>query len=154
MDRVARAKEILERIRYITLATASVDAEPWSTPVTAAYDEQYNFYWTSMAATQHSQNIRANSRIYFSVFDSNAPLGAGGAVYVKAQATELTDPAEIEKAVAVLYVRKNKPARQPEEFLGESPKRMYKAVPEKVWVNLDEEVRIDPINARKEIALV
>lgn len=154
MDRVARAKEIIEKIRYITLATASVDAEPWGTPVTAAFDAQYNFYWTSMAGTQHSQNIRANPRVYFTIFDTNAPLGAGGAVYVKGQAMELADSEEIKKAAVVLYAAKGKPVREPEEFLGDSPKRMYKVIPEQVWVNLDEEVRNDPVNVRKEISLV
>jgi nitroimidazol reductase NimA-like FMN-containing flavoprotein (pyridoxamine 5'-phosphate oxidase superfamily) len=154
MDRTARAREIIESVRYITLATASPDAEPWSTPVTAAHDKDYNFYWTSMAGTQHSQNIRENPRIYFTIFDSTAPIGAGGGVYVKARATELSDPEEIRSAAEILYIRKNKPTREPQEFLGDSPKRMYKAIPEQVWVNLDEEVRNDPINVRKEITLV
>lgn len=154
MDRVARAKEIIEKNRYITLATATLDAEPWSTPVTAAHDEVYNFYWTSMAQTQHSQNIRTNPRIYFSIFDSNAPLGEGGGVYIKARAFELVDPEEIKKAAIILYAAKSKAARGPEEFLGDSSKRMYKAMPEQIWVNLDEEVRNDPVNVRKEISLV
>ena len=154
IDRIAEAKKIISKIIYITIATVSKDAEPWNTPVTAAFDEQYNFYWTSMSATQHSQNIRANPNIFIVIYDSTASSGSGGGVYLKAKAVELSNLEEIAQAAAYVYTRKNKTVKDVEEFIGESPKRMYKAVPEKVWVNLDIDVKNDPMNVRKEITLV
>ncbi|HEY5383108.1 MAG TPA: pyridoxamine 5'-phosphate oxidase family protein [Candidatus Paceibacterota bacterium] len=153
MDASEKAKEIIEKIIYITIATASKEAEPWNTPVLAAYDEQYNFYWTSMANTQHSQNIRVNPKVYLSIFDSTVKPGEAGGVYVKASAVELSDPAEIERAVALVYKRKNKPIKMVEEFLGESPKRIYKAIPEKFWINLDVDIKNNPLDPKKEITL-
>ncbi len=154
IDRATKAKEILATIRYITIASASRDAEPWGTPVLAAFDDAYNCYWTSLSNTQHSQNIRENPRVYLTCFDSTVSPGGGGGVYIQGYAMEISDSDEIAQAVRLLYARKNKPERTAEEFLGDSSKRMYKAVPQKAWVNLDEDVKYDPLFAKKEIRLL
>lgn len=153
IDRVAKAKEILSSIRYITIASASNDAEPWGTPVLAAFDEHYNCYWTSLSNTQHSKNIQENPRIYVTCFDSTVLPGEGGGVYIQARAAEVSDPVEITHAAELLYARKNKSARKAEEFLGGSLKRMYKATPQKFWISLDIDVKNDPMRAKKEITL-
>lgn len=153
MDRSARAKEILSNLRYITIATATKDGQPWNTPVFASYDERYNFYWASWTGTQHSQNIRENPNVFLVAYDSTVPEGSGEGVYVKATAEELNDPDDITRALTCFYARKNKTPRRPEEFMGEYPRRMYKAVPEKFWVNFDIDVKGNPIDTRKEIAL-
>ncbi len=150
---MAKAKEILANIRYVTIASASSAAEPWGTPALAVFDDQYNCYWTSLHNTQHSKNIQENPRVYLTCFDSTVLPAEGGGVYIQAQAAEMTDPAEITKAAELLYARKNKPVRQAEEFLGDSLKRMYKATPQKFWINLDVDVKNDPMNSKKEINL-
>ena len=40
-----RAKEIIERVIYITIASISDDGRPWNAPVFSAYDEDFSFYW-------------------------------------------------------------------------------------------------------------
>lgn len=154
IDRVAKAKEILSNIRYVTIASASSDAEPWGTPVLAVFDEHYNCYWTSLNNTQHSRNIRENPRVYLTCFDSTVLPGDGGGVYIQARAMEVIDPDEIAHATTLLYARKNKPTREAGEFLGDSLKRMYKATPQKFWISLDIDVKNDRMRAKKEIALV
>lgn len=147
------AKEILKAIRYITISSASRTGEPWGTPVLAAFDDAYACYWTSLKTTQHSQNIQENPRVYLACFDSTQTSGESGGVYIQAFATELSDPAEITRAAALLYARKNKPPRNAEEFLGDSPKRMYRAIPHKAWVTLNADAKVDPGNAKREITL-
>ncbi len=151
MDRVTRAKEIVSKIVYVTIATSSKEAEPRSTPVHAAFDDLYNIFWTSFSDTQHSKNIRENPRVYISIYDEGISQGDG--IYVKAKAVELSDPLEIENAVALVYGRKEKTPRNAEEFMGESMRRMYKATPEQFWVSLDEDVKKDPATSKKEISL-
>jgi len=154
MDRPAKAREIIEKILYVTIATASKDGQPWNSPVFAAYDEHYNFYWTSWAGTQHSQNISENPKVFLLIYDSTVPQGQGEGVYIKATAGEMTYPVEMEHAVSLLYKRKGKEPRKVEEFLGESPRRLYKATPKQCWVNLDIDVKSNFIDTRKEISLV
>lgn len=153
IDRVAKAKEILSNIRYVTIASASIDAEPWGTPVLAVFDDLYNCYWTSLNNAQHSKNIQENSQVYLTCFDSTVLPGEGGGVYIKAQAVEMSDPAEITKVSKLLYARKNKEVRKAEEFLSDSLKRIYKATPQKFWINLDIDVKNDPMRQKKEIVL-
>ncbi len=149
-----KAKEIIERIRYITIATASKECEPWNTPVYAIHDEKYNFYWVSWSGTQHSKNIVENPSIFIVIYDSTVPEGAGEGVYIKAKAYELIDRTEIEQAAVRLYAGKNKTPRPVEEFLGEHPRRIYKAVPEKIWRNLDVDKKGKIVDTRQEVALI
>jgi uncharacterized protein YhbP (UPF0306 family) len=58
-----RAKEIIELILYITIATVSKDGTPWNSPVYSAFDEDYNFYWASDQNGQHSKNIAENDKV-------------------------------------------------------------------------------------------
>jgi len=154
MDRAQKAREIIANIRYVTIATASKNGMPWNTPVFSAFDETYNFYWTSWHGTQHSQNIVENENIFIAVYDSTVPEGAGEGVYIKAKAYELADQGEITRAASYLYGRKNKAPRAASEFVGESPRRMYKAVVEKCWVNLDVDVKGSFIDTRREVLLI
>ena len=43
--------------------------------------------------------------------------------------------------------------RKPNEFLKDYPRRVYKAVPEKVWINSDGEVNGNFIDIRLEVDL-
>jgi len=153
MDRNQRAKEIIAHAPIVTLATISADGQPRSTPVLAAFDEHSNFYWTSFVDTEHSKNIRTNPVIFISLFDPTVNHLEASGVYVKAHATELSDLSEIAYAAQQVYNRKGKESRPVEDFIGDSIKRLYKAVPEQAWASLTEDYEVDPKTSRKEITL-
>ncbi len=136
-----KARKIIADNKYITFATASKDGVPWVTPVYSARDiKTYTFYWISPKNTLHSQLIRNNEQIAIVIFDSRAPEGTGEGVYIRAKAYELDDPKEIETATKLLYGRKDKTPRPVTHFIGESPRRIYKGIPEKFWINIGEYV--------------
>ncbi len=147
------AKEIISKILYITLATVSKEGKPWNTPLYYAFDSEYNFYWLSDQNGQHSQNIKENSQVALVIYDSTVSEGQGRGVYVQGKAFELTDEDEIEKALKYLYGRKNKQPRQFIEFLGDYPRRVYKVVPEKFWVNGSEIINGNFIDTKTEVDL-
>ena len=89
-----RARAILAVIQYVTLATSSPDGQLWNTPVWAAFDEAYHFFWVSAKYARHSKNIRANNRIAMVVYDSTVPPATAKGVYMEARAYELTDSRE------------------------------------------------------------
>jgi len=155
MDNNEKAKEIISKILYITIATSSKDGQPWNTPVYSAFDENYNFFWASDQNGQHSKNIKENPNVFLAIYDSTTPEGTGEGVYIKAKAYEVTDEAEIKHALACLYTRKNQDPekRKPQEFLGDFPRRVYKAIPEKVWINGDGDVNGNYIDVRIEVTL-
>jgi nitroimidazol reductase NimA-like FMN-containing flavoprotein (pyridoxamine 5'-phosphate oxidase superfamily) len=133
-----RAVEILNKIRYATIATANKNGKPWNSPVAHEYDDQLHVYWFSDKQNQHSQNVRENEDVFIVIYDSTVPEGEGEGVYIEAKAVELTDPEE------VLTVRKIKKGEdyegKPNDFLGDAVRRVYKAVPQRIWMN-DAEVK-------------
>jgi len=151
-----KAKQIIEKIPYITIATSDESGQPWNSPVYCAYDGKYNFYWASDQNGQHSKNISHNNKIFLVIYDSTVPAGTGEGVYIQAKAQMLTDVTEIKKALKLLYDRTNEmPSDKEEEaFLGEYPRRIYKAIPEKIWMNGDGEVNGNFIDIRKEVHIL
>lgn len=151
-----RAKEIIQKILYITIATVNNTGQPWNSPVYSAFDEDYNFYWASDVKNQHSENIAQNNKIFLVIFDSTAKEGTGEGVYILAKAHQLTAEDEIRKALSYLDGRVGKtkdPVTRVFEFMGDMPRRVYKAVPEKVWMNADGEVNGHYVDKRIEIDL-
>ena len=148
-----RAKEIIERILYITIASVSESGEPWNAPVYSAFDEDHNFYWGSHVDAQHSKNIRVNPNIFFVIYDSTIPAGEGEGVYIRARAEEMSDLEEIKKAHKLLWDRHAVPYWKLEEVHGDTPIRLYKAVPQKVWTNDEDERDGHYIDKRTEIEL-
>lgn len=147
------AKEIIEKILYITLATTSKEGVPWNSPVYSSYDEDYNFFWASPREAQHSKNIRENNRVFIAIYDSTVPEGTGEGVYIQAKAYELSDEKEITNASRYHYGRKNKQPRPASDFLGDQLIRMYKAVPEKIWTNTYEKTNGRNVDGRVGIQL-
>ncbi len=133
-----RAVEILQKIHYVTIATASKNGKPWNSPVAHKYDDQLNIYWFSDKENQHSKNVRENEDVFIVIYDSTVEEGKGEGVYIKAKAVELTDPDEI------LYARRIKKGADyqgsPDEFLGDASRRVYKAKPQILWMN-DAEIK-------------
>lgn len=128
-----RAAEILKSITYATLATVTPEGKPWNSPVYYNFDENLNIYWVSDKEGQHSKNVTANKQVFIVIYDSTAPEGDGEGVYIQARVEQVTDPEEI---LRVRRIKKGSHFEQsPDTFLGDSIRYMYKAIPEKVWMN-------------------
>ena len=104
-----RAKEIIEKIDYVTIASVSENGDPWNAPVFSAYDKDYNFYWGTHKESQKARNIKANGKVFLVIYDSTVPSGTGEGVYVKAKAKQLTDPDEVKQAFDLLKTRHDAP---------------------------------------------
>ena len=72
-----RAKEILAKMQYATVATTTPDGKPWNSPVAHEIDENYVIYWFSDRENQHSKNVRANPYAFIVIYDSTAPECTG-----------------------------------------------------------------------------
>lgn len=155
MTNEEKAKQIIEKIVYITLATCSKNGQPWNSPLYAVHTKNYNFYWASPKNAIHSKNIRENSKVFLVIYDSTAPEGTGGAVYIKAKVYEINGKMKVENILKTHYSSNtDKHPPKAEEFLGSYPRRFYKAVPEKVWINGDGEVNGNYIDIRMEVNLL
>lgn len=151
MQTAQRAKEIIEKILYVTVASVADDGQPWNSPVFYAYDEHYNFYWGTYRESQKAKNIRANENVFLVIYDSTVVPGTAEGVYIKATAKVLEDPEEIGFAHKLLSVRHIAPFWKLEEVQGDAPIRLYKAVPERIWMNGEGKENGHYIDTRVEI---
>ena len=153
MPTAERAKEIIAKIPYVTIATVAKDSKPWNAPVFAAYDTDYNFYWGTYRNSQKSKNIRANENIFIVIYDSTAPAGKGEGVYIEAVAAELKNAEEIRMAHKLLRDRHIVPYWKLEQVQGAGPIRLYRAESKKVWMNGERREKGNYIDTRVEIIL-
>ncbi|MGH3915591.1 MAG: pyridoxamine 5'-phosphate oxidase family protein [Pseudonocardiaceae bacterium] len=157
LNYVECARRTIQKIQYITIATVCAEAggRPWNSPVYSAFDSDYNFFWMSDRKSQHSKNIQNNPYIFLAIYDSTIPegTGAGQGVYIQAQAEELSDAGRVSRAHQLVASRVGKKLRPAKDFLGDAPRRIYRATLEKMWVNdivekegfrIDVRVEIDP----------
>jgi len=89
MDLGAIARTIIDANTYMTLGTADGEGRPWVSPVYYAAAEYREFFWVSSPEATHSRNISARPQISIVIFDSQASIGAGQAVYMSAVAHEV-----------------------------------------------------------------
>ena len=136
LDAVARA--ILDANHYMTLGTADADGRPWVSPVFfAAADGYRELYWISSPGATHSRNLAARPQLSIVVFDSQAPVGTGQAVYMAATAAELSG-AELERGLQVYPgeagLRAGARTKTPSDVLAPSLYRLYLATVSQHWV--------------------
>lgn len=128
------AENILQTICYITLATTTADGQPWNTPVFSAVDSRLTFYWSSSPHSQHSQNIQINNRVFIVIYDSRVAQGTGWGVYLTSRAYPVR-PTEVDYALALLGDRRKRPFQNKQNFLAGGCQQIYKALPNKLWIN-------------------
>lgn len=127
-----RAREIIAKNVFMTLATCGKDGKPWASPVNYAVDKHYNFYFVSSKKSQHVKNIMENQSVSFAVFDSRARGDDIDGVQVTAKARVITG-LELLSALKVIFTLKARKPRPKEDFLGIAKKRVVKVIPTTVY---------------------
>lgn len=130
-----RANEILQQVKYATIASVTPEGKAWNTPVAHDMDENRNIYWFSDKDNEHSKNIHNNPNVFVVIYDSTAPDGEGEGVYIEAFAEELINEEHISNALRINPGNTKKAS----DFLGENIRRCYKATPQRIWINDAEE---------------
>lgn len=153
MDAHERGRDIVSKVAHVAVASVCPDGTPWNTPVFAACDERFAFYWRSYRESQHSQNIRRNPNVFLVTYDLAAPPGAGEGLYIVAEAEELSDPGEIEKALRLLAARGEPGVPHLDAVSGRAPLRAYAARPRRLWVNGGQKNGEAYVDVRNEIRI-
>ncbi len=129
------AVSILKTNLYATLATTDAYASPWNSPVYICNDDQLNFYWASYTNSKHSSNIQNNPEVFMVMFDSHQEWGKGQGLYVRGRAGQIESATEIAKACRLRASKVERNLQDAKDFMGKSPRHMYKLTPEQIWVN-------------------
>lgn len=99
-DLAAAGRAIVDRIAYLTLATADAKGRPWVSPVFFASADYREYYWISAPTATHSRNIAECPDVSIVVFDSTVAPGTGQAVYLTATARQVPE-ADIDRALGI-----------------------------------------------------
>lgn len=91
MTAAQTVSDLIEASRYLVLATADATGRPWSPPVYFAHIGLTEFFWVSSPDVTHSRNIAVRPEVGIVVFDTQATIGTGQAVYMSAVAKLLED---------------------------------------------------------------
>lgn len=151
-ERRAKANGIIQSNTYCTIATSTIDGKPWISPMYFQVDINNNIYWLSAKNCKHSKLIESNPHVAITVFDSHAKEGTASAVYITGRAIEVSGK-ELEHATRVMYQQKSH-QRNPSDFSKPSPRRLYKATIDKMWI-LEKMKKVDGhlLDARHEVHL-
>jgi uncharacterized protein YhbP (UPF0306 family) len=122
------ARTIIDGNHYLTLATSNASGEPWASPVFYSVDGYRDFYWISSQDATHSKNLKCRPAVAFAILNSADPVGSGQAVYIRANAEELTHPCD-EEALRIYPGAPSRGARHvtADQVRGLSPFRVYRA---------------------------
>jgi len=148
-----KAVKIIKKFLYINIASITPDGKPWNSPVYCAFDKNLNYYWLSWRLNQHSKNIRNNPQVFITIYDSTVPAGTGFGVYFEGKAYELDNPIEILAGLKEIYGREKRSPRDIVQFLKKFPRRVYKFIPERSWINGEGEIGGNYIDNRTELDL-
>lgn len=148
-----KSKEIIEKIEYLNSATITPEGFPWNSPMYCSYDGELNFYWLSWKENQHSKNIKNNPNTFVTIYDSTVPTSTGVGVYFQGKTYELSNPIEIIAGLKCHYFRSKHKMKDIVMFLTTYPRRVYKFVPQKVWINGSGEIEGNYIDTRTELDL-
>lgn len=136
--RLDRVRQLLAEIHHVSIATVNEDGSPHNSPVFTGFDENLNAFWASSIDSLHSQNIVRTGQVFLVVFDSRE--GHGG-LYIEAQAQPLENPEEARYGYDVLKKLKIKVHGKIADlgdislFTGGGQQRIYRAQPQRFWVN-------------------
>ena len=135
-DLGAIARAIIDANLYMTLGTADETGRPWVSPVYYASAGYTQFYWVSSPEATHSRNLATRPQISIVIFDSQAPIGTGQAVYMSTIAEELTG-VELERGIAIFSrgsEARGAPEWKPEDVRPPAVYRLYRATASEHWV--------------------
>lgn len=132
---IALAHALIASIPYGTLSTCSPEGWPWVSPIFFAYDAAWRIYWSSAIVARHSQNLYHNQgRAAIAIYDTHRSAEGPKGLYLQGHAAEV-DSTQVALAMHRLYERAgHAPDRTPEDYLGDSPRRIYCFEPEAAWI--------------------
>lgn len=131
------AQNIIHKIQYCTVATVNSDGSPWNSPVFCAYDEKYNFYFSTDTMSQKARNIAQNQHVSLVIYDSTVPAGTGIGVYLTGNAELLTNDSEKKFAHEILKSRRAPTSFHDYQEYNTGPYGLYRVTPSRVMMNTE-----------------
>jgi Pyridoxamine 5'-phosphate oxidase len=135
-DPASIAREIIDSNSYMTLGTADASGLPWVSPVWFATPNYREFFWVSDPQRRHSRNLAERPELSIVIFDSQAPIYSGQAVYMSAVA-DRPDDSDLDRGLEVFSDRSEAQGERRwtrAEVQGSAALRLYRATASEQFV--------------------
>ncbi len=76
-------RNIIKENRFFSLATSNSSGEIWATPLSYAFDVDYNFYFVTAIDSKHIEHIKENPYVAFTIFDSTRRVSEVDGLQIK-----------------------------------------------------------------------
>jgi nitroimidazol reductase NimA-like FMN-containing flavoprotein (pyridoxamine 5'-phosphate oxidase superfamily) len=104
------ARSIIDANLYMVIGTADETGILWVSPVYYSSARHTEFYWISSREARHSYNLAVRPQVSLVIFDSQAAVGTGQAVYIAAFGEE-TVGVDLDGGLAIYNGRFASPAQ-------------------------------------------
>ncbi|HZM64009.1 MAG TPA: pyridoxamine 5'-phosphate oxidase family protein [Candidatus Saccharimonadales bacterium] len=151
-DAANKVQEILKHNMYLVVSSVGDDGLPWGSPLFFGFDVDNTLYWRSWTDSVHSKNLRKRPEAFVCMFDSRQEWGKGEGLYLQGRVQEIDDANEAKFALDRIDERSPQ-RKQVAEFLPPGPRRLYKFVPDKAWINSDKAINGQFVDVRTEVTL-
>lgn len=125
-------RHLLARVPYVAIATTGADGAPHNTPVRGVFNDKLHMFWASSPEVAHSKNIVRDGLAFVVLFDSER---GGAGLYMAGRAQVLEEGERLHYAFNLLKQTRPEDMDSIERFRGEGPQRIYRFVPENMWVH-------------------
>ncbi len=123
------AYNIIVKNSNMVLGTSTKSGKPWATPVTYAYDGEYNFYFISDVNSTHAKNIMENPNVSVTIADLYEQKKK---VYgVQAEATSYAEDENLDRDLDIYFGRLYPEMRKKynaDYYRGSSEFRLFKVI--------------------------
>jgi hypothetical protein len=133
------ARSIIDFNLYMVIGTADQTGIPWVSPVYYSAAQYTDFYWISSPEARHSHNLAVRPQVGIVIFNSQAPVGTGQAVYMSAAAEEVS-AVNLDQGIAIYNGRFANPVERgvriikPKDLLPPALYRLYRATASEHWI--------------------
>ena len=134
--------ESLPGHRQFALATVDPEKNPWAVCLGLSYTKDMDIVWASRKDTLHSRYVKENPQVSICIFSETESRGDFG-FYSVGIAHEVTQEDELTGLLTVRFTDKGKAAPPVQDFLGDSPMRIYAAKLSQAWVNDDRHTKTE-----------
>jgi general stress protein 26 len=135
-EQIKKLKEILNGVKYVSMATVNKDGSPHNSPLVFLYDEKLHYiYWGSNPESQHSQNILRTGQAFFVAFNgTNSNIG----VYISANKGKIAEGNDLITALKVHNYFRAKMGKKPIDifyYSDSETQKMWMAEVNQIWIN-------------------
>jgi hypothetical protein len=128
------AAMVIATHRYLVIATADQDNQPWAVPVQQVPLADGRLTWLSSKSARHSQNIVLNAKTSGTLFSVSVVDGEVS-LFLEGTSQVIEDEIDLKNVINERHGTSTHHRPTVEELTGDAEYRFYSFTPTAIWIN-------------------